>query len=142
MRTLCWAFALVILGGAAVHAAGFEPVTPVKQYTGSVDDESLIAGKPPVAVITTAADWEKLWKDWKLNGDVPTVDFGKNFAVVNTTRGGRLTMTLRKDDKGDLQVLGLATRDLRPGFRYALAVVAREGIRTVQGKDLPAPKKD
>ena len=141
MRALCLTLVLASLGSAAL-AAPPETVTPVKQWSGSVDDESLVDGKPAVRVITTTADWDKLWKDWKLTGDVPVVDFAKNFVVANTTRGGILKMSLRMDDKGDLQVVGIATRDLRPGFRYALAVVPREGIKTVMGKDLPAPRKD
>jgi hypothetical protein len=36
-----------------------------------------------------------------------------------------------------LKVLALATRDLRPGFRYQILVVPREGVKTVNGKLLP-----
>jgi hypothetical protein len=32
---------------------------------------------------------------------------------------------------------GFGTKDLRPGFRYVLGVVPREGVKTVNGKDLP-----
>jgi hypothetical protein len=31
----------------------------------------------------------------------------------------------------------MATRDLRPGFRYVIATVSREGVKTVNGKQLP-----
>jgi hypothetical protein len=30
----------------------------------------------------------------------------------------------------------LGTRDIRPGFRYVLGVVSREGVKTVNKKDL------
>ena len=41
------------------------------------------------------------------------------------------------DDKGNLDVLGFGTRDIRPGFRYVLGIVSREGVKTVNKKDLP-----
>ena len=44
------------------------------------------------------------------------------------------------DEKGDLKVLGAATMDLRPGFRYVIAVVRREGVRTVNGRKLAASR--
>jgi hypothetical protein len=31
----------------------------------------------------------------------------------------------------------MATRDLRPGFRYVIATVSRAGVKTVNGKKLP-----
>ena len=44
---------------------------------------------------------------------------------------------VKLDDKGDLRVVALATRDIRPGFRYAIKSVSKEGIKTVDGKPLP-----
>jgi hypothetical protein len=41
------------------------------------------------------------------------------------------------DHKGDLTVLGFGTRDIRPGFRYVLGVVSREGVKSVNKKALP-----
>jgi hypothetical protein len=52
-------------------------------------------------------------------------------------RGKLLTLSASLDETGDLKALGLATRDLRPGFRYALISVPREGVKTVNGKELP-----
>jgi hypothetical protein len=31
----------------------------------------------------------------------------------------------------------MATRDLRPGFRYVITTVSREGVKTVNGQTLP-----
>ena len=41
------------------------------------------------------------------------------------------------DDNGNLDVLGLGTRDLRPGFRYVLGVVSKNGVKTINKKALP-----
>ena len=56
--------------------------------------------------------------------------------MIQTTVGSRLNLILQLTEAGDLKVLGLATRDLRPGFRYAMATVPREGVKTVNGQAL------
>ena len=45
--------------------------------------------------------------------------------------------TAKLDDKGNLQVLGKSSSDLAPGFRYIIGTVPREGVKKVNGKDLP-----
>ncbi len=68
----------------------------------------------PVA-IRNPQSLENLWKVWKVPG--PGVDFSRELVVVQTTRGSRLRLTAARGDHGDPEVLGLASRDLRPGFR-------------------------
>jgi hypothetical protein len=113
-----------------------KPVRPSKKWSGSVDDLSLKKAAPEF--ILSAKELEKLWQTWKVTGPVPQVDFAKNLVVVSTTQGSRLRFAANLDKKGNLQVVGLATRDLRPGFRYVIAVVSREGVKTVNGKKLAA----
>jgi hypothetical protein len=110
---------------------------PSPQWNGSIDDLALQKEAPANSCITDAKAFEKLWKAWKIGDKVPEVDFTKEMVVVATTRGGRLGFAVRLDDKGDLQVGGFATRDLRPGFRYVVGVIKREGVNTVNGKELP-----
>jgi hypothetical protein len=111
-----------------------KPVKAVKEWSGSVEDEKLAQDAP--AYVTDAKALGKLWKDWKVEGKVPEVDFKKEIVVVTTTRGSKLRLVANLDDKGDLEVLGLATRDLAPGFRYVIATVSREGVKTINGKEL------
>ena len=113
-----------------------QPVQPSKQWSGSVDDLSLRKAAPEF--ILSAKELEKLWRAWKETGPVPQVDFAKNLVVVSTTQGSILRFAATLDKQGNLQVAGLATRDLRPGFRYVIAVVSREGVKTVNGKKLAA----
>ena len=68
---------------------------------------------------------------------VPIVRLPIAPAPVATTSGSRLNLNTKLDDKGDLKVVGLGTRDLRPGFRYAIKSVSRDGVKTVNGKELP-----
>jgi hypothetical protein len=127
---------LAALAGPLCPADGAEkkPIKPTMSWTGSVDDEALLKGMP--TVIVNAKDLEKVWKAWKVKGDVPKVDFAKEIVVITTAGGSRVNMSCVLD--GDnLQVLGVATSDLVPGFRYVIATVPREGIKKVDGKDLP-----
>jgi hypothetical protein len=106
-------------------------VVPTKEFSGSVDDENL-AQKAP-AFIADAKALESLWKEWKISDKMPSVDFAKELVVITTSRGSKLKMFMTIE-KGDLKVGGFGTRDLRPGFRYVLATVVREGIMSVNGK--------
>jgi hypothetical protein len=129
--------ALTVIGLLCSMAlADKTPVKSIKEWSGSVDDETLLKGAP--SVITNADALQKLWKDWKVGDKAPEVDFSKELVVITTTVGSRLSLAASLDaDKGDLQVGAVATRDLRPGFRYVIATVSREGVKTVNGKELP-----
>jgi hypothetical protein len=106
-----------------------------KEWKGSVENEALAKDAP--AVLVDAKALEQLWKAWHIEEKVPVVDFQKQVIILTTTSGSKLRLLASLDDKGNLDVLGMATRDLRPGFRYVMATVSREGIKTVNGKKLP-----
>jgi hypothetical protein len=124
----------VLLGVTSQGSAEAKKVEITKQWSGSVEDEKLM--KPEF--ITSTKGLEAVWKAWGIKGDVPKVDFTKDMVVAVYSSGSKLNMAGAKlDDKGNLEVLGFGTRDLRPGFRYVLGVVSREGVKTVNKKDLP-----
>ncbi len=135
-RILMIVMALLLATVLPLHAgpAKGKPMKPLQQWSGSVDDLSLMKGMPEF--IISAEELEKLWQAWKVSGPVPQVDFSKELVLVATTRGSILRFAATLDDKGNLQVGGIATRDLRPGFRYVIAVVSREEVKTVNGKGL------
>ena len=110
-------------------------VKPSKEWAGSVEDETL--AKDASACITSAKGLEKLWKAWKIADKVPEVDFAKEVVILTTTRGSKLRLAAALDEKGNLMVGGLGTQDLAPGFRYVIATVSKEGVKTVNGKELP-----
>lgn len=101
----------------------------------SVEDEAL-QKEMAEGVVVSQKGWEKLAKAWGIK-DAPKVDFTKELLVVSTTRGSKLNLSTKLDDKGDLKIIGLGTRDLRPGFRYVIKSVSRDGVKTVGGKELP-----
>ena len=113
------------------------PIKGTELAKGSLDDETLAKAAPANEMITTEKDLEKLWKAWKLGDKMPTVDFKKEIVFVSTTVGSRLSPSVSLDDKGNLNLLALATRDIRPGFRYVVISVPLEGVKTINGKELP-----
>jgi hypothetical protein len=139
------AFKMVVMATLAILMVVFyplegvpaerDPVTPSREWSGSVDDSALLNAAPEI--ILSAKEFETVWLAWKLPGPVPEVDFSSNLAAVQTTQGSRLRLSAMLEDNGNLKVLGLATRDLHPGFRYVLSVLSRKGVKTVNGKELP-----
>lgn len=111
-----------------------QSVVPSQEWSGSVNDISLRKDAPEV--ILSSKEFEDLWLAWKLPGLVPEVDFSSNLVVVQTTEGSRLRLAVTQDTKGNVKALGLATMDLHPGFRYVIAILSRNGVKTVNGKKL------
>ncbi len=137
--SLCkWvSLAAVIFLAAGVAVAAPTPLKATNTWRGSIDDEKLAREMPENGVITNARDFEKLIKAWKVAEKVPEVNFDKEIVLIGKTKGSKLTLKALLDQKGDLKALGLATRDLRPGFRYVIISVPKKGVKTVNGKELP-----
>ncbi len=125
----------VLVLAVSLSRADETKVEPIQQWTGSVENEGLQKIAPQT--LTTNESLGILWKAWGVKGKVPRVDFSHSLVIVSTTRGSRIKPSFRVDEKGNLKVLALATRDLRPGFRYVLTEVPHEGVVTVNDKPLP-----
>lgn len=118
------------------NAQDRKPLETLKEWRGDNPNEGLAKDSPKF--ITNAKDLEKLWKAWDIKEKIPEVDFAKEIILIATTRGSRLNLKATLDEKGDLQLLGIATRDLRPGFRYVIISVNKTGIKTIEGKAITA----
>jgi hypothetical protein len=129
------ALALALLLTPAVMAESKE-LKPVEKWSGSVDDEKALKEAPENGVITDAKTFEKVWTAWKMGDKMPKLDFDKVIVVFTTTVGSKISAKPVLDDKGDLKFLGLGTRDIKPGFRYDMQAVEKEGIKTVNGKEI------
>ena len=106
---------------------------PEAWQSGTVDDIKLRNETP--GVITDVREFEKLFRSWFPDAKIPKVDFDKNLILVATTRGSNLSgkPTL---SNGDLKFSPIATADLQDGFRYLFIVFPKEGVKTVNGKDV------
>jgi hypothetical protein len=112
----------------------------VKEWKGAVADANLAKDAPKY--VADPKSLEKLWKKWDLGDKVPEVDFKKEIVLISTTSGSRLTLSAKLDDKGNLEAVGMATRDFADGFRYVIATVSRKGVKTVNGKEVKDAEKD
>ncbi len=124
-------FVMIALVSTA-NAQDRKPLETLKEWRGDNPNEGLTKDSPKF--ITNAKDLEKLWKAWDIKEKLPEIDFAKEILLVETTRGSRLNLKATLDEKGDLQSLGLATRDLRDGFRYVMITVNNAGVKTIAGK--------
>jgi hypothetical protein len=142
MRLLTCSTVLVLL--SSLTSDGYAEGKPVKlrrELAGSV----LIADKEEVdyqlktapEYITNAQSLKKVWTRWKIRGQLPKVDFTKEIVVVAAGKGVKIKLDARLDDGGNLEVRGLESLDTKSGFRYVLATVSREGIKTVNKHELP-----
>ncbi len=133
-------FGLATLAVAVVltpaFAADNKELKPVEKWSGSVDDEKLLSDAPKEGVISDAKTFEKVWTSWKIGEKMPKLDFDKVIVVFVTTSGSKISAKPMLDDKGDLKFLGLGTRDLKPGFRYDMQAVEKDGVKTINGKEL------
>jgi hypothetical protein len=108
---------------------------PTVELGGDIADESLQSLAPASGVIASEKAWEKLAKAWGIK-DAPKVDFTKELLAVGTWKGSSFSVVPVVTD-GDLTVSGRGTKDLRPGFRWKIVSVSRDGIKTLQGKEIP-----
>ncbi len=108
---------------------------PTLELSGSINDQTLQADAPANGVIVSQKAWDALAKAWGIK-DAPKVDFAKELLIVGTWKGSVFNLQPMVKE-GDLTVGGFGTKDLRPGFRWRVQSMSREGIKTVLGKELP-----
>lgn len=111
-------------------------VKPLQTWTGSIDDRR---DSDVQDVIIERAAWENLWKRWKFTQNLPNIDWSKTFVIVQTSQASRIQVSVTVDDAGHANLVALETRDLRPGFRYVIQVLPRDGIKRIQGTCLGQP---
>jgi hypothetical protein len=128
---------VVVVFVAPTQADEPKPIKADKEFRGSLEDADLAKEAPKSGVIASKKALEKLWKAWRIKDEMPEIDFTKQLVLVGTTVGSRININANLKDDGDLQVLSIATKDLRPGFRYLIIVIKSEGVKTVGGKPLP-----
>jgi hypothetical protein len=97
---------------------------------------------PPGGVIAGRQGWERLWKAWQFAKELPTVDFTNNLILVAACPGPNAIRINDRWDavlriKGDLKFQHSFTEKGGDGFRYLIMRVGRDGVKTVNGKEIP-----
>jgi hypothetical protein len=126
-----------------VGFAAAEPkeVKPENNWVGIVNDEKFAKEAPADGIIVDAKTFEKVWKAWRKDEKLPVVDFKKHLVVVTLSLGGpnRPGITAMLDE-GNLKLNAFSTLIGGDGFGYSLATFERKGIKSVNGKKVPADK--
>ena len=127
---------LVVAAGTFNRTAAEEPkATGTVDIFSSVEDLDQLKVLPGTGVLVSQKEWERLAASWGIK-DVARVDFTKEILLVGTWRGS--TFKFLADVKNsDLTVELVGDKEVKPGFRYKVISLKREGIKTVQGKELP-----
>jgi hypothetical protein len=133
------ALVLVAAWASPVAAQG-KKVVLIHKWSGSVEDEALLKDFPKSRLITDQKTFERVWTSWKVGPKMPTLDFGKEIVLVAVSRGGILAHTATLLD-GNLRVVSRASRAIRPGFRYSILVVSKEGVKSIDGQPLDGKKE-
>lgn len=104
---------------------------------GKIPDAALLKLAPKSDFITDAKTFSKLWKAWRPGEAVPEIDFSKDMVIVGTADGPNLVIFEPKlQEDGDLKFVVASTRMFGPGFGYRMVKIAREGVKTVNGKSI------
>ncbi|PQO25097.1 hypothetical protein C5Y96_26715 [Blastopirellula marina] len=123
---------VVTLSGSDVFSAEVSELAK-----GKVPDAALLKLAPKSGFITDTKTFAKLWKAWRPDQAVPEIDFTKDMVIVGTADGPNLVMFEPKlQGDGDLKFVVASTRMFGPGFGYRLVKIARQGVKSVNGKSI------
>lgn len=138
MNRLITTAALVALGvgcASLSRAAADEPkTTETVNLSSSVADLSQQKVVMGTSVILSQREWERLAAAWDIK-DPPKVDFSKELLLVGTWRGTSFKF-LNEVKDGDLTTELVGDKEERPGFRYRVVSIRRDGITSFHGKKL------
>ena len=134
---LAWAGIAPLSSGEPPKKA---PVRPVVSWKGVVEDGAR-RDKIRASVVTDQANLKSLWAALGKGGEVPDVDFGRAFVVVQTSGDQILSIDFEVDDKGNLTGgKGTAAELKGKGFSYFVGVFMRDGAKSYDGKPIQAPR--
>jgi hypothetical protein len=131
---------LISFVAVSLHAADPKEVNVEQTWDGKNADTKLKQEAPKEGFLTDGKSFEKLWKSWRGEEKVPMVDFTKELAIVLTCDGPNRMMfpkTVKVDDKGNLKLPPAAsTRIGGEGFGYKIVTIKRDGIKSINGKEI------
>lgn len=135
--TLLWLLfigALLCLSVSLVQAEERE-LRPLKQWHGRVN--SIVGAQAPAGgFIVNQQELAKLWEAWQIPGSKPAVDFKTQLMLVRTCNCSLITIAPLLNDQGDLHIQVTVTKDITQDTAYAIVLIARHGIKTIEGKPL------
>ena len=141
-RTLCWTLAVALfftMAPAAVSAADYKMLKPRKEVSGHQVNGALY--KMGKRFYASEKGYKEMWKAWR-DDKPPKVDFSKELVLVSKCGGPNIpsvAVTLEKDS--NMRWGGLCTEIGGRGFGYWIGIVSRDGVKKLNGKDMPPAAK-
>jgi len=133
--------AVLVLSVVAGARAAETPLVASKEYKGRVSNEQAKLA-PPGGYVSGPKAWAKLWKDWKMEGKLPVIDWKKEIVLLAMSGGSGMGLTASVTEAGDLKMSIIATADITPDTGYRIIVVPSKGVKTIGGKAPKFEKKD
>lgn len=137
-------FAIATFVGSLFGLIGYQIATaeePTRTKTVDITSSEPDLGKlnsfEGTGLILGTKEWERLAFAWGIKNP-PKVDFNKEMLLVGTWRGTDFKF-LSEVKNGDLQVELVGNTEVKPGFRFRIISLKRDGITKFQGKELPKP---
>jgi hypothetical protein len=122
------------------NAPDVTPTTVTEQFTGYLADSDFDDVDSRHDFIVDQTVFAELWNEWNTTDAVPTVDFTQNIVVVAVVPGpNQIMMQPTLDANGNLMLKAASTRMGGPGFSYAIQIISRAGIQSVNHVDLNRP---
>lgn len=120
--------AIIFFGGAASGQA--ITVEPVKSWSGRVPLDE----RPPLQTsIAKTGDWTRIWKQCRLEGPAPKVDFQKTLGLVAVRRASLVKFMNLSIEDGNLKTDVVVTPDMPEYMSCAVVLISRAGIKKVNG---------
>ena len=117
-----------------------QEVELINAWSGKTRDETHKDAGPENKIVTDKKTWAELWKKWKPDEELPEIDFGKDFVLVQTAFGpNQVIISGLKVEDGKLTFQAGSSRMGGPGFGFKLLQISRAGIVSVKDTPLPEP---
>ncbi len=128
--------ALIASALASAPTRAAEPkATATVDLSSTVVDLAALKALEGTGVILSQKEWERLAAAWGIK-EPAKVDFTKEILLVGTWRGTSFKFLSDVKD-GDLTTELVGDKDIKPGFRFKVISLSRDGIKSFQGKALP-----
>jgi hypothetical protein len=124
-----------LLAGIAISwgsLANAQPMTiePFKAWSGRLPLDE----RPPLqSSIAKDSDWARIWKQCRVQGPSPKVDFHKTLGLVAVRRGSLVKFMNMSVEDGNLKTNVVVTPDMPDYMSCAIVLIDRSGIKKVNG---------
>jgi hypothetical protein len=122
--------ASIAIGCSGLACAQAATIEPVKSWSGRAPLDE----RPPLQTsIAKDGDWTRIWKQCRVEGPAPKVDFQKSLGLVAVRRGSVVKFMSVSVENGNLTTNVVVTADMPDYMSCAIVLVNRAGIKKVNG---------